>query len=81
MMLRELDPVVLTRDFPEYGLRKGDLGAVVHVYSSTRIEVEFVRLSGATQALVALSPDDVRSVDDKDLPAVRGAIGPARGAV
>jgi hypothetical protein len=26
---RELDPVVLTRDIPEFDLRRGDLGAIV----------------------------------------------------
>ncbi len=27
-MIQELDPVVLTRDVPEHGLEKGDVGAV-----------------------------------------------------
>ena len=81
MSYRELDPVVLTRDIPELDLRRGDLGAIVQVYGSTGVEVEFVRLSGLTQALVTLNPDDVRPIDDHDLPAVRGATGPAHGAV
>jgi hypothetical protein len=34
MSIRELDSVVLERDLPEHGLRRGDLGAVVHVYPS-----------------------------------------------
>jgi hypothetical protein len=29
MRFRELETVVLERDIPEHGLRKGDLGAVV----------------------------------------------------
>lgn len=32
-MTQELDPIVLTRDRPEYGLKKGDVGAVVHCYA------------------------------------------------
>jgi len=32
------DTVVLTRDFPEYGLQGGDLGAVVHVYEPDGLE-------------------------------------------
>ncbi|HHM13065.1 MAG TPA: DUF4926 domain-containing protein, partial [Planctomycetaceae bacterium] len=32
MRFKELDTVVLKRDLPEQGLRKGDLGGVVHVY-------------------------------------------------
>jgi hypothetical protein len=44
--------------------------------------VEFVRASGQTQALVKLSPTDVRAVQDEDVPAVRrgGGITPKRGA-
>lgn len=71
MSIRELDSVVLERDLPEHGLRKGDLGAVVHVYSPDSFEVEFVRVAGATQAVVRLAPADVRPVADNDLPAVR----------
>jgi hypothetical protein len=79
MSIRELDTVVLERDLPEHGLRRGDLGAVVHVHDHESLEVEFVRASGRTQALVALSAADVRSVRDADLPAVR-TVEPKRGA-
>ena len=71
MRYEELDNVVLNRDLPEHGLRKGDLGAVVMVYEPDGIEVEFVRVSGATQALVTLRLDDVRPVGDEDLVAIR----------
>jgi hypothetical protein len=68
---KELDTVVLRRDFPEQGLRAGDLGSVVQVYSDEAIEVEFVTASGRTQALVTLNAQDVRSVRDGDLLSVR----------
>lgn len=80
MIFRELDTVVLERDVPENGLRKGDIGAVVHVHGHSRLEVEFVRASGQTQALVQLAPTDVRAVRDEDVPAVRTATPPRRGA-
>ena len=32
MRFKELDTVVLDRDVPEHGLRRGDLGAVVQTY-------------------------------------------------
>ena len=32
-MIRESDIVVLTHDIGEYGLKQGDIGAVVHCYS------------------------------------------------
>jgi len=71
MMYKLLDTVVLDRDLPEYGLRSGDLGAVVQVYEPDGLEVEFVTASGKTQALVTLGVKDVRSVQDSDLVAVR----------
>lgn len=73
MNIHELDSVVLERDLPEHGLRKGDLGAVVQVYAPDAFEVEFVRASGGTQALVRLGSTDIRPVVDTDLPAVRTA--------
>ena len=66
-----LDTVVLNRDLPEYGLCRGDLGAVVEVYEPDGVEVEFVRASGRTQAVVTLSTNDVRPVRDSDQIAVR----------
>ncbi|MEO7086072.1 MAG: DUF4926 domain-containing protein [Gemmatimonadaceae bacterium] len=71
-MSHSVDPaVVLERDLREHGSRRGDLGAVMHVYGDQAIEVEFVRLSGQTQALVQVGVKDVRSVRDADLPVVR----------
>ena len=73
MTVHPLDVVVLTRDLPTHGLRRGDLGAVVEIYAPDSIGVEFVAASGRTQALVTLRPDDVRGVADDDLVAVRPA--------
>jgi hypothetical protein len=70
-MFNVLDTVVLDRDLPEHGLRRGDLGAVVDVYSPDGLEVEFVVASGRTQALLTLQTSDVRAVGDQDLIAVR----------
>ena len=66
----------MERDISERGLRKG-LGAVVELDERDGIEVEFVRASGKTQALVELKTSDVRSVRDEDLVSVRSI---ARGA-
>jgi hypothetical protein len=71
MRFKLLDTVVLDRDLPERGLRRGDLGAVVEIYEPDGLEVEFVTASGKTEALVTLQEDDVRSVEDGDLIAVR----------
>ena len=68
-----LDPVVLTRDFPELGLRTGDVGTVVEVYREDAFEVEFVLPSGETKALVTLAPGDLRAVTSNDVLAVRAS--------
>jgi hypothetical protein len=71
MTFRTLDVVVLKEDQPKYGLKRGDLGTVVEVYSPEVVEVEFVSASGHTQALVTLPASAVREVADNDLVAVR----------
>ena len=71
MQFKLLDTVVLDRDLPEHGLRRGDLGAVVEVYEPDGLEVEFVTASGKTEALVTLTVGDVREVEDRDLVSVR----------
>lgn len=71
MTYRELDTVVLTRDLPDYGLRRGDVGAIVHMHAPDAFEVEFVRASGRTHALLTLAAADVRVAEDRDLVAVR----------
>ena len=71
MTFAPLDTVVLERDLPEHGLRRGDLGAVVEVYEPDGLEVEFVRASGRTQALIEVSVRDVRAISDEDLISVR----------
>lgn len=71
MKFRKLDVVVLEKDLPALGLKKGDLGAVVELYEPDGLEVEFVTASGRTEALVTLTESDVRSVVENDLVAVR----------
>ena len=71
MKFKILDTVVLEKDLPAHGLRKDDLGAVVELYEPDGLEVEFVTASGKTEALATIHVDDVRSVGDTDLIAVR----------
>lgn len=66
-----LDTVVLNRDMPEHGLACGDVGAVVEVIPPDRVVVEFVTGDGSTQALLTLGEDDVRTVGDDEVIAVR----------
>ncbi|MFQ6089992.1 MAG: DUF4926 domain-containing protein [Candidatus Bipolaricaulia bacterium] len=66
-----LETVALKRDLPEYGLKAGDLGAIVELYEPDGLEVEFVTASGRTQAVVTLSAGDVRKLEPSDMIAVR----------
>ena len=71
MDIKDLDTVVLECDIAESGLAKGDIGAVVQLYSRDAVEVEFVTASGRTQALVTLKPTQIRALGPRDMPAVR----------
>ena len=67
-MIHELDTVVLRRDHAQYGLRKGDIGAVVHCYPDALMyEVEFVTADGRTVALATLGADDIRPMDENEI--------------
>lgn len=74
MTYSRLDIVVLTRDLPEFGLKLGDLGAVVEIYEPDGLEVEFVMDSSCTNAVLTLSVGDVRQVADGDLVSVRQVV-------
>ena len=71
MTFKLLDTVAVTADLPSHGLKRGDIGAVVQVYSPEAIEVEFVTASGHTQAVVTLATHQIRPVGSRDLLSVR----------
>ena len=74
MTIKLLDTVVLEKNLPDHGLRRGDIGAVVELYDPDGLEVEFVAGSGKTQALVTLKTNDVRSIADNEILTVRPLI-------
>jgi len=71
MLIKELDTVALTEDLPAHGLKVGDLGAVVAVYSPEAYEVEFVTASGKTQAVVTVTAEKIRAIGSADILSVR----------
>ncbi len=71
-MIRELDTVVLLYNIAKYGLKKNDLGAVVHCYKNgLAYEVEFVTGDGRTIALLTLKPEDIRLIKQREILHVR----------
>lgn len=71
MKFEKLEIVVLMHDLPDHGLRAGDVGTVVEIYPGGGLEVEFVRGSGITQALLTLTEQDIRKIDSHDLLSTR----------
>jgi hypothetical protein len=71
MEIRILDTIVLDRDLPDQGLKRGDIGAVIELYEPDGLEVEFVKGSGKTQALVTLKKTDICLITDTDILSVR----------
>jgi hypothetical protein len=70
-MIRGLDMVALTRDFEIYGLKQGDIGAVVHKYGREGFEVEFATAEGKTVAVLTLKRCDVRALRGREILHVR----------
>jgi len=71
-MIHELDTIVLSRDLKEYGLTRGDVGAVVHCYVENKaFEVEFVTGEGKTIAVATLSNSDIRPMQREEILHVR----------
>lgn len=67
-MIKELDPVVLTKPLPDEGLQAGDVGWVVMVHDGgAGYEVEFVTLAGETISVATVPADGVRPVRVKEI--------------
>jgi hypothetical protein len=67
-MIKEHDRVVLTSDLPAEGLKKGDVGTVVHVHrGGEACEVEFLTLHGETAAVATVPMSQVRPVTQRDM--------------
>ena len=72
-MFDELDTIVLKKDIKEHGLKKGDIGTLVHVYEKKKaVEVEFVTASGKTLALLTLTQKDIRPMARNEILHARG---------
>ncbi|MBI4662079.1 MAG: DUF4926 domain-containing protein [Verrucomicrobia bacterium] len=70
--IKELDAVALTRDLPEHGLKRGDVGTAVLIHGDgDAFEVEFVGYFGHTVALLTLEHADVRPLRAGDIPHAR----------
>ena len=71
-MLNELESVVINKDIPEYGIIRGDIGVIVHVYENASVmEVEFVSGEGRTVGVITLPKEDLRQIANDEILHVR----------
>jgi len=72
-MIEEHSNVILCEDLREDGLRRGDVGFVVHTHKGGEAyEVEFLTMGGSTVAVRTLQAEQVRAVNGKMMPHVTG---------
>ena len=70
--MKELDTVVVNKDIPEYGIERGDIGVVLHIYEDkSAVEVEFVSGEGTTLGVMTLRSEDVRLMKSDEILHVR----------
>ena len=71
-MIKELDPVVLTKDLPDGQLQAGDIGWVGMIHAGgAGFEVEFVTLDGETVSVATVGADYVRPASAGEIAHVR----------
>jgi len=70
-MYKEHEIIALTKDIPEHRLCAGDIGAIVAVYESGGLEVEFTTAEGDTISVVTLKTEDVRPLAKREILHVR----------
>jgi len=70
--MEDLEVVVLTRDINECGLKRGDVGTIVHSYDREKAyEVEFVTAQGTTVSVMTLKPSEIRPIENREILHVR----------
>lgn len=61
-MAEELDVVVLVKDRPDLGLKKGERGTIVMKFTETDFLVEFADENGVEYAMPTLTADEINVV-------------------
>lgn len=64
-----LETVIVTENFKNEHVLKGDVGTIVEIYTRPVLayEVEFVNPNGETRALLTLAPYQLRRLTDEDV--------------
>lgn len=66
MKFSECDTVILTNDYKNEGLKKGDVGAILMVYTEPNeaYEVEFIDSDGNIKAQIVLRPNEIEKYNE-----------------
>lgn len=64
MNYKLFDVVKLKEDIPQYNLKKGERGAIIHVFTKPDVayEVEFVNDDGKQKAELVLEPSQIEPI-------------------
>ena len=74
-MFEEHSKVALSRDLPELGLKKGDIGWVVDIQGGGQAYMlEFLTFGGDTIGVVEVEPDDIHRANESAVPHERERI-------
>ena len=77
--MKEHDLIAIAHDNPKAGLRRDDIGTIVHVHADgAGIEAEFVSASGETLAVLTLAPSEYRLLDGDEILHARRLSTPRR---
>ena len=65
MQYKEFQIIRLKKNILSHNLKKGDLGAIVHVFNKPRLayEIEFINKNGSTKIQLALTSDIIELVN------------------
>jgi hypothetical protein len=63
---KDIECVALKRALPEFHLKAGDVGTVVHVYPKDAVEVEFMDRYGDPVAILTVLDRDLRILTDSE---------------
>ena len=65
-MNKKLETVELIHDIPKYGLRKGDMGEILHRFKDRdAFGIGFVAAEGMTVTLLTLNSTDIRQINSE----------------
>ncbi len=71
-MVKKFDKIILSMNFPEYKLQKGDIGEVIFIYNQgEELETEFRNITGELTAVIRLHPGQFQKINAVQIPRIK----------